>query len=76
MFCKCNQDKKSYPLRTWYITHYCYTPKGYSRIRCSRCGCEWLARAAYQKRVINKDPQLRIEEYESEINKQQWRTDK
>nr|DAW08612.1 MAG TPA: putative HTH-type transcriptional regulator [Caudoviricetes sp.] len=55
MFCKCGQMPRFYPLPTWRVNRYCYTPKGFSRVKCLRCGCEWLTRKAYTKYIKNYD---------------------
>nr|DAK17585.1 MAG TPA: hypothetical protein [Caudoviricetes sp.] len=55
MFCKCERRPRFYPLSTWRINRYRYTPKGFSRVKCLRCGCEWLTRKSYAKKIKNLD---------------------
>lgn len=58
MFCKCNKSPKDYPLKSWRIIEHQYTPRGYSRVICLKCGCEWIARAKYVSKT--EDAQLRL----------------
>lgn len=59
MFCQCKDSSRRYlfPLGTWEIVRHEYTPYEYSRIRCRKCGNEWLTRAAYAKKCPNRDRQ-------------------
>lgn len=34
MFCKCHKSRKCYPLKSWRIIRYKYTPHGFSRLKC------------------------------------------
>lgn len=55
MFCKCNQPRKCYPLKDWRVIRYQYTPHGYSRVKCLKCGCVWITRAKYVEQTPNED---------------------
>lgn len=57
MFCKCNLPRKCYPLSYWRVIRYRYTPHGYSRIKCLKCGCVWIAHAKYVELTKNIDKQ-------------------
>lgn len=72
MFCKCNQPRKFYPLSSWRVIRYRYTPHRYSRVRCNKCGCVWIARAKYVEQTPNIDGQKRLFDYgKSNIERQQ-----
>nr|DAZ50384.1 MAG TPA: InsA N-terminal domain [Caudoviricetes sp.] len=59
MFCKCGEKSKMYPLPSWRIIRYKYTPCGYSRIVCKKCGCTWISRAAkYVEKTQNDEKRL------------------
>lgn len=66
MFCKCNQPRKCYPLKDWRVIRYQYTPHGYSRVKCLKCGCVWITRANYVEQTPNKDGQKRF--FSMELN--------
>lgn len=72
MFCKCNQPRKCYPLKDWRVIRYQYTPHGYSRVKCLKCGCVWITRANYVEQTPNKDGKKDFFYYEkSNIERQQ-----
>lgn len=60
MFCKCNQPRKCYPLKDWRVIRYQYTPHGYSRVKCLKCGCVWVGHNIYFDTSIVKAMILRI----------------
>lgn len=66
MFCKCNQPRKCYPLKDWRVIRYQYTPHGYSRVKCLKCGCVWITRAKYVEQTPNEDGQKRL--FSMELN--------
>lgn len=39
---------------------YKYTPHGFSRLKCIKCGCVWVAHAEYVKKTINIEQQKEL----------------
>lgn len=39
---------------------YKYTPHGFSRLKCLKCGCVWVAHAEYVKKTINIEQQKEL----------------
>lgn len=43
-----------------YYIRYKYTPHGFSRLKCLKCGCVWVAHAEYVKKTINIEQQKEL----------------
>lgn len=56
----CHKSRKCYPLKSWRIIKYKYTPHGFSRLKCLKCGCVWVAHAEYVKKTINIEQQKEL----------------